>query len=87
MALHPTLGRQLKRLGLDENTPPDASNWHELLGRLQAHYIGSDEERYMLERSLQVSSDEMKHLYEALQSSSQSALAQEKTSCSLSLLR
>ncbi len=78
MALHPTLGRQLKRLGLDENTPPDTSNWQELLERLHKHYVGSDEERYMLERSLQVSSDEMKHLYDELQRSSQSALAQEK---------
>jgi len=78
MELHPTLRRQLKRLGLDENTPPDASSWQELLGRVQAHYIGSDEERYMLERSLQVSSDEMKHLYDELKQSSQSALAQEK---------
>lgn len=78
MELHPTLRRQLKRLGLDEDTPPDQSNWQELLGRVQAHYVGSDEERYMLERSLQVSSDEMKNLYEELQQSSQSALAQEK---------
>jgi signal transduction histidine kinase/ActR/RegA family two-component response regulator len=78
MELHPTLRRQLKRLGLDENTPPNSENWAELLGRLQAHYVGGDEERYMLERSLQVSSDEMKHLYEELQHSSQSALAQEK---------
>jgi signal transduction histidine kinase/CheY-like chemotaxis protein len=78
MALHPTLRRQLKRLGLDENTPPDTSNWQELLERLHKHYVGSDEERYVLERSLQVSSDEMKHLYEELQRSSHSALAQEK---------
>ncbi len=78
MELHPTLRRQLKRLGLDENTPPDSSNWQELLERLHKHYVGSDEERYVLERSLQVYSEEMKHLYEALQLSSQSALAQEK---------
>jgi signal transduction histidine kinase/ActR/RegA family two-component response regulator len=78
MVLHPTLRRQLKRLGLDESAPPTHEQWSELLTRVQASYSGHDEDRYMLERSLQVSSDEMKHLYEALQRSSQSALAQEK---------
>ncbi len=78
MELHPILRRQLKRLGLDENTPPNSENWQELLARVQAQYVGGDEERYMLERSLEVSSNEMKRLYEELQHSSQSALAQEK---------
>jgi signal transduction histidine kinase/CheY-like chemotaxis protein len=78
MELHPTLRRQLKRLGLDESAPPDQENWSEFLARVQASYSGHDEDRYMLERSLQVSSDEMKNLYEELQRSSQSALAQEK---------
>lgn len=78
MELHPTLKRQLKRLGVDETHPPSAEVWPELLTRINKAYQGADQERYVLERSLEISSNEMQKLYESLKRSSTSALNQEK---------
>lgn len=78
MELHPTLKRQLKRLGVDETHPPSAGVWPELLTRINKAYQGADQERYVLERSLEISSNEMHKLYESLKRSSTSALNQEK---------
>lgn len=78
MELHPTLKRQLKRLGVDETHPPSADVWPELLTRINKAYQGADQERYVLERSLEISSNEMQKLYESLKRSSTSALNQEK---------
>lgn len=78
MELHPTLKRQLKRLGVDETHPPSAEVWPELLTRINKAYQGADQERYVLERSLEISSNEMQKLYEGLKRSSTSALHQEK---------
>jgi signal transduction histidine kinase/CheY-like chemotaxis protein len=77
-SLHPTLRRQLKRLGIDENTPPNLSQWTELLGKIQTQYQGADDDRYMLERSLSISSTEMQKLYENLKNSSASEINKEK---------
>jgi len=64
--LHSVLARQLRRLGLDERTPPpDAATWAALLTRVSAAYTDGDNERYTLERALAVSSREMRELYEA----------------------
>lgn len=62
--LHRTLTRQLRRLGID---PADASGpWHELLGAVSGVYTEADDERYTLERSLEVSTREMRGLHEVL---------------------
>lgn len=78
MELHPTLKRQLKRVGADENYPPTLDAWQELLARINTAYQGADQERYVLERTLSISSNEMQKLYENLKRSSESALNQEK---------
>lgn len=78
MELHPTLKRQLKRVGADENYPPTLEAWQELLTRVNTAYQGADQERYVLERTLSISSNEMQKLYENLKRSSESALNQEK---------
>lgn len=78
MDLHPTLKRQLKRVGADENQPPSAEAWQALLTRINNAYQGADQERYVLERSLNISSNEMQKLYENLKRSSESAINQEK---------
>ena len=78
MELHATLKRQLKRIGVDENTPPSVEAWQALLARINTAYQGADQERYLLERSISISSHEMQKLYENLKHSSASAINQEK---------
>ena len=58
--LHPLLQRQMKRLSLDEETPPpDRSAWAAFLRRISSAYTQSDQDRYLLERSLTLASEEM----------------------------
>ncbi len=58
--LHPLLERQLTRSGIDDvTTPPTAEAWAELLERISQSYTKADQERYLLERSLSISSQEM----------------------------
>ena len=64
MANHPLLARQLHRLGLSENQPPDASGWQALIDVLRRTYLEADQDRQMLEHSLDVSSEEMVEMYQ-----------------------
>jgi Fanconi anemia group F protein (FANCF) len=58
--LHPLLERQLARSGItDASMPPTAEVWAEFLERISQNYANADQERYLLERSLSVSSKEM----------------------------
>ena len=62
--LHPLLKRQLKRLGLEvESGAPDAERWRELVQRVSRAYEEHDQERYLLERSQDLASQEMAALY------------------------
>ena len=65
---HPLLLRQLKRVGLDpENLEAaEPAQWRELLDRVAKAYREADEQRSLLERSLEVSSAEMIELNETL---------------------
>ncbi len=63
---HPLLDRQLRRLGLDASTPPDTAAWATMLERVAATYGTADTERYLLERSFTLSSEEMQELYRTL---------------------
>jgi len=64
MPLQPLLTRQLKRLGLEhEAGAPDAELWRELLQRVSRAYEEHDQERYLLERSQDLASQEMAALY------------------------
>jgi signal transduction histidine kinase/DNA-binding response OmpR family regulator len=74
--IHSLLKRQLKRIGiLDEATPPSAEAWQQFLERVSRAYVEADQERYLLERSLAISSRETQELYENLRQSSESRIA------------
>lgn len=72
--LHPLLRRQLARLGLTADHAPEpgpdagsgARQWRELLTRISVAYTDADNDRYTLERSIDVSGREMAELYEQL---------------------
>lgn len=76
--MHAVLARHLKRLGLDPAVPPDPSTWFTLLEELSESWQNHDRDLYMLERSINISSREMKELYEELKQSSESQLAIER---------
>jgi signal transduction histidine kinase/CheY-like chemotaxis protein len=72
------LSRQLKRLGLSPDTPPDATQWAKLLDIVQATYEEAEEARALLERSLDISSAEMEQMYALLERSTQDQLLRER---------
>jgi len=61
--LHRILARQLRRLNLAPECSPPQAAWRELLGTLSATYHEADDERYTLERSIDISSREMRDLH------------------------
>ena len=57
------LKRQLKRLGLSaEGPPPSADLWPQLLDKVSRAYTEAEDDRYLLERSQEVASNEMNAL-------------------------
>ncbi len=76
--MNPLLARQLKRLKLDAGAPPGAEAWREFLGKVGNAYEAADNGRYLLERSLRISSDEMRKVYEDLRALSAHRLAAER---------
>jgi diguanylate cyclase (GGDEF)-like protein/PAS domain S-box-containing protein len=62
-SLHPLVLRQLRRLGIDEHGPRDAAAWQSFLERVSRAYEGHDKERYLLERSQSLASEEMAELH------------------------
>ncbi len=58
------LARQLRKLGLTRDRPPDTAGWQAFLARVERSYEEADAERSLLERSLRVSSEEMQALYQ-----------------------
>ncbi|HYU32254.1 MAG TPA: ATP-binding protein [Thermoanaerobaculia bacterium] len=71
---HPLLERQLKRLGLEaESLPAPVAALLDLVDRT---YRTADQDRYLLERSLTISSQEMQSLYEAMRAASESRVAE-----------
>ncbi len=76
---HRMLQRQLQKLGLDPNERPATDEaWQALLDRISRAYDDSDQGRYLLERSLAISSREMQELYDNLQKASESRIAAER---------
>jgi PAS domain S-box-containing protein len=75
--MHRLLQRQLKALSLQESVPPSAQAWRRFLERISSAYTEGDQDRYLLERSLSVSSREMQALYEKLRRSSETRIAAE----------
>lgn len=68
MELHKLLNRQLYRTECKVDEPPkDTRQWEELLSRINKTYLEADMERYMLERSMDISSREMMMLNQRLE--------------------
>ena len=61
--LHRTLTRQLHKLGLDSQRSPDALSWSNFLNLVEKTYHDADAERIVLDRSLEISSEEMQTVY------------------------
>ena len=81
--LHRLLARQLRKLSLDAAAAAPAANlgnakWRELLSHIDQTYKQADQDRYILERSLMISSAEMQRLYNTQQRDVQSTLEQER---------
>ncbi len=58
---HHVLRRQLKKLGIDGDAR-EAGEWRELLDLVSQTYAAADHDRYLLERALEISSQEMQEL-------------------------
>ncbi|MCC7486291.1 MAG: EAL domain-containing protein [Burkholderiales bacterium] len=62
--MHRLLKRQIERLGLTRESPPDLERWARLVDRVSAAYTQSDEARQLAERSMEISSRELRALYD-----------------------
>ncbi len=61
--MHRLLERQLRRCAVARDTlPTSLETWQEFVDRVSKSYTDSDEERYLVERSIAVSSDELQTL-------------------------
>ncbi len=67
--VHTLIKRQLKKIEIDENVAPDLNQWQAFLERINRTYTEADQERYLMERSLMISSTEMQQVYEQLRAS------------------
>ncbi len=63
---HPLLQRQMRRLGRDPQQPPGGEGWLALLASVSRAYGEPDTDRYLMERSQELASQEMAELNEAL---------------------
>ncbi|MBL3591663.1 MAG: diguanylate cyclase [gamma proteobacterium endosymbiont of Lamellibrachia anaximandri] len=74
--MHRLLRRQLKKIGLNpaSESPPTLDQWRKLLQHINRAYGQSDQDRYTLERSMTISSDEMHELYKRLKDSTEARL-------------
>lgn len=67
MSRHKLLTRQLSTLKLDDSSVPSAEAWKDFIARINRAYNDFDQERYLLERSLHLSSKELQDRWDALQ--------------------
>ena len=63
--MHPVLERQLRKLAIADE-PPNAQQWARLLERIDVAYTAADQDRYTLERALDLSSAEMRQRFDQL---------------------
>jgi diguanylate cyclase (GGDEF)-like protein/PAS domain S-box-containing protein len=61
---HRLVERQMRRLGLSPDRPPDAAEWAEFVGRVSTAYTEADQAQYIDKRALALSSQEMRDLYD-----------------------
>jgi diguanylate cyclase (GGDEF)-like protein/PAS domain S-box-containing protein len=64
--VHPVLARQLRRLSLGRDAPPDLAAWQRFLERVERSYAAADDDRYTRERLMELSSQEMHALHRQL---------------------
>ena len=76
--LDPRLRRQLARLGLDAETPPDAAVWSAFLGRVARTYRDQAQDLSEVEKSLEASCRELQELYATLDQTSEQGLARQR---------
>ena len=76
-ATNDTLSRQLRRLGIDGEAP-NGAKWASLLQRVGETYDEHNNDRELLERSLEISSREMREMFDELQRMSEGQLAFER---------
>jgi hypothetical protein len=57
--MHRVLKRILRKEGLSSEQAPDPAKWKSFLDKIEQFFVSSDEDRYLLERSLEISSREM----------------------------
>ncbi len=82
-ATHSLLLRQLNKLGLGQDAIPDLASWQTFLNKIDETYKEEDQSRYLLERSLALSSEEMRELFENIRNYSEQ-LALEKNKLEIS---
>ncbi|MDQ3364862.1 MAG: response regulator [Myxococcota bacterium] len=73
--LHPLLSRQLKRLKIERDHAPEAAAFAELLERVSRTYTEAEQDRYLLERSMETSGEEMLTLNRRLEEAREAAEA------------
>ncbi|WP_437296237.1 PP2C family protein-serine/threonine phosphatase [Sorangium sp. So ce426] len=65
--IDPLLARQLRRLGIEDlDAPPDKETWHKVVARISEHYRHVADDRSLLTRSLDLSTNEMGALHRQL---------------------
>ncbi|AUX27162.1 hypothetical protein SOCEGT47_077420 [Sorangium cellulosum] len=65
--IDPLLVRQLRRLGIEDiDEPPDRETWHKVVARISEHYRHVADDRSLLTRSLDLSTNEMGALHRQL---------------------
>lgn len=62
--MHRLLKRQLRKLSLVDDKTPSRENWTAFLDAIDKTYGENDSDRYIMEQSLRVSSEEMRDLYQ-----------------------
>lgn len=62
--MHRLLTRQIERLGLATDSPPDAGQWRQVLERVSASYSQSDEARQIAGHAMDIASREMRELHD-----------------------
>jgi two-component system cell cycle sensor histidine kinase PleC len=70
--------RQLRRVGASADVAPTLEQWRSYLDHVERTYAAAEQDRYTIERSLAISSDEMRALYDNLKHSSESLLSIER---------
>ncbi len=66
--MHKVLARQLRKLGLsiDGDAAPTATQWRQFVARVDRAYTEADQDRYTMERALELSSSEMQRRFAEL---------------------